>query len=111
MWQNWKARITAFLALLMTAGTLAIPARSDDKSAATYKQKCVACHGADGKGDTPTGKALGLRSFASAETTKMSDEELANIIEKGKGKMPKYGSSLKPDEIKAIVAYIRALGK
>ena len=111
MRQNWKARMTACLALLMTAGSLVMPARSVDKSAATYKQKCVACHGADGKGDTPTGKALGIRSFASAETTKMNDQELADIIEKGKGKMPKYGSSMKPDEIKSMVAYIRTLGK
>jgi mono/diheme cytochrome c family protein len=95
----------------MIAGMLAIPARSDDKSAATYKQKCVACHGADGKGSTPTGKALGIRSLTSAETIKMGDQELAEIIEKGKGKMPKYGSSMKPDEIKAMVAYVRALGK
>src|SRR5215471_1637137 len=107
MSQDRKARVTALLSLVMIAGMFVVPARSDEKSAATYKQKCVACHGADGKGDTPTGKALGIRSFASAETTKMGDEELAGIIEKGKGKMPKYGSSMKPDEIKAMVAYVR----
>jgi mono/diheme cytochrome c family protein len=109
--QNWKVRATTCFSILGIATLLAIPARSDDKSAATYKQKCVACHGADGKGDTPTGKALGVHSFASAETSKMSDQELADVIEKGKGKMPKYGSSMKPEEIKAMVAYIRTLGK
>jgi mono/diheme cytochrome c family protein len=109
--QNWKVRATTCFNILGIATLLAIPARSDDKSAATYKQKCVACHGADGKGDTPTGKALGVHSFASAETSKMSDQELADVIEKGKGKMPKYGSSMKPEEIKAMVAYIRTLGK
>lgn len=87
------------------------PARSDDKSAATYKQKCVSCHGPDGKAETPAGKAMKVRSFASPETAKMSDDDLASIIEKGQGKMPKYGASLKPDEIKALVAYIRTLAK
>jgi len=38
-------------------------------------------------------------------------QELADVIEKGKGKMPKYGASMKPDEIKDMVAYIRTLGK
>ncbi len=32
-------------------------------------------------------------------------------IEEGKGKMPGYGKSLKPDEIKDMVAYIRSLAK
>lgn len=103
--------------LILSAGVLAATtmfsgaARSDDKSAAVYKQKCASCHGADGKGDTPAGKATGVRSFADPEVTKMSDQDLADAIEKGKGKMPKYGASMKPDEIKAMVAYIRTMAK
>ena len=52
-----------------------------------------------------------VRSFASPETAKVPDQELAEIIERGKGKMPKYGASMNPDEIKAMVAYIRTLTK
>jgi cytochrome c5 len=90
---------------------LTVPVRSDDKSASLYKQKCVACHGADGKADTPAGKSTGARSFGSPEVTAMSDGDLAAIIDKGKAKMPSYGKSMKPDEIKAMVAYIRTLAK
>jgi mono/diheme cytochrome c family protein len=108
---NWAMRITLGAGLLVATAMLSSPVRSDDKIATTYKQKCVACHGADGKGETPAGKAMNVRSFASAETAKMTDQELADIIEKGKGKMPKYGASLKPDEMKAMVAYIRSLAK
>src|SRR5262245_38463140 len=109
-------RIT-WTTLILSAGMLAAavmfsePARSDDKSAAVYKQKCASCHGPDGKGETAAGKAMQVRSFASPETTKMSDDELAALIEKGKGKMPKYCATMKPDEIKAMVAYVRTLGK
>ena len=85
--------------------------RADDKSAATYKAKCATCHGADGKGDTPAGKSTKARSFGDAEVVKASDDDLAGIIEKGKGKMPGYGKSMKPDEIKDMVAYIRSLAK
>jgi mono/diheme cytochrome c family protein len=108
---NWVMRILFGASLLVIAGMLSLPAKSDDKSAATYKQKCVSCHGADGKGETAAGKLMKVRSFASPETAKMTDQELADTIEKGKDKMPKYGASLKPDEIKAMVAYVRSLAK
>jgi len=85
--------------------------RADDKSAATYKAKCAACHGADGRGDTPAGKSTKARSFADPEVVKASDDDLAAIIEKGKAKMPGYGKSMKPDEIKDMVAYIRSIAK
>ncbi len=111
MRHTWAIRVMFGGSLVAAAGLFLQPAKSEDKSAATYKQKCVACHGADGKGETPTGKAMSVRSFASPEVTKMSDQELADVIEKGKGKMPKYGASMKPEEIKAMVAYIRTLGK
>jgi mono/diheme cytochrome c family protein len=42
---------------------------------------------------------------------KQSDTELAAIIESGKGKMPAYGKSLKPEQVKELVAYIRSLAK
>ena len=37
--------------------------------------------------------------------------QVEQIITEGKGKMPAYGKSLKPDEIKAMVAYVRGLAK
>jgi cytochrome c5 len=51
-----------------------------------------------------------VRGFADPAVAKMSDD-LAAIIEKGKGKMPGYGKSMKPDEIKATVSFVRSLAK
>jgi len=42
---------------------------------------------------------------------KQSDAQLAEAIAKGRGKMPSYEKSLNPDDIKALVAFLRALGK
>jgi cytochrome c6 len=53
-----------------------------------YKAKCAGCHGADGKGNTGPGKALGAHDFASDEVTKMSDADLTTIVTAGKNKMP-----------------------
>jgi mono/diheme cytochrome c family protein len=84
-------------------------AKADDKSASLYKAKCAVCHGAAGKGDSPAGKSLGVVSFSDAKVAAKSDTELKDAIEKGKGKMPAYGKSLKPDEIQGLVAYLRSL--
>jgi mono/diheme cytochrome c family protein len=111
MRQDCTVRVILGTCALALTVMLCVQAKADDKSAALYKQKCAVCHGADGKGDAPTGKAMKIRSFADPEVAKMSDDELAGAIEKGKGKMPAYGKSLKPDEIKAIVAYVRSLAK
>jgi mono/diheme cytochrome c family protein len=104
-------KVTTGICALAVAVMLCVPAKADEKSAALYKQKCAACHGVDGKGETATGKAMKIRSFADPEVAKMSDDDLAGAIEKGKGKMPAYGKSLKPDEIKAMVTYVRSLAK
>jgi mono/diheme cytochrome c family protein len=96
---------------LMGASLVTTAARADNTAEATYKAKCQMCHGPDGKGETPAGKSMKVRSFADPEVTKISDDELAGVIEKGKGKMPAYGKNMKPDQIKAMVAYIRSLAK
>lgn len=100
------------LRLLLAGGmiaTFATAVQAQD-AAATYKAKCVACHGADGKGSA-MGQKMGAHDFASADVQKETDAELAEIIGKGKGKMPKYADKLKDPEIKDLVTYIRTLGK
>jgi cytochrome c6 len=100
------------LAALLVSGLLWVCASSAQAQdgAATYKAKCVACHGADGKG-SPMGVKLGAHDFTSADVQKQTDAQLTEIITKGKGKMPAYGEKLKDTEIKDLVAYIRTLKK
>jgi mono/diheme cytochrome c family protein len=86
---------------------LSATAKADDATA-LYKAKCVACHAADGSG-TPVGTKLGAHDLRSADVQKMSDAELAGIITNGKNKMPAYAKTLKPDELKGLVAYVRSL--
>ena len=82
------------------------PAVAQD-AASTYKAKCTMCHGADGKG----GK-MGTKDFASPDTQKLTDAQLAEAISKGKPpKMPGYEGKLKDTEIRDLVTYIRGLGK
>ncbi len=98
----------------LTAGVLLVGATASPLFAADaatlYKGKCVACHAADGTGSA-VGKKIGVHDFHSPDVQKESDADLKTIIAKGRNKMPAYEKSLQPDEIKALVAYIRTLPK
>ena len=76
-----------------------------------FKAKCAMCHAADGSGGTPVGKSLKIPDLRSAEVQGQSDGQLATAISSGKGKMPAYGKSLSPEQIRQLVAYIRGLKK
>jgi mono/diheme cytochrome c family protein len=99
--------------ILICATTLALPfsLEADTDAAKVYKTNCALCHGADGSGETASGKALKARDLRSPEVQAKSDAELAEIITKGTGKMPAFGQKLSADVIKSLVAYLRALPK
>jgi mono/diheme cytochrome c family protein len=101
-------RFILFITLLL----LCVPAmRAQNNAEANYKAKCAVCHGPDGTGSTPAGKAVGVHDFHSPDVQKESIVELAAIIANGKNKMPKYGDKLKDTEVKDLAAYVQALGK
>lgn len=107
---QWIASITVGAMLLAGLMFLSAPVKADDTAEAAYKAKCITCHGPDGKGETPAGKAMKVKDFASEEVKKMSDEDLSEAISKGKGKMPAY-KTLTADQVKSLVAYIRSFVK
>jgi cytochrome c6 len=92
-------------------GVLSAPAFPEGTPEQVYKTKCATCHGVDGAGSTPAGKATKARDFCSDEVQKGTDEEWTAIIVKGKNKMPAYDKKLSEAEIKGLVAYIRGLCK
>lgn len=81
---------------------LSLSAQAQD-GAAIYKTRCAMCHGADGS-------KLAAHNLQSADVQKLSDADIAGIISNGKGKMP-ASKSLKPEEVSAVVAYVRTLKK
>ncbi len=103
-------QVLAVATVLAIFLTLPLSVRAQNPSETLYKSKCAACHGADGSGSA-MGKKLGTHDFQTAEGQKMSDAELSDIITNGKNKMPVYGKSLKAEDIKGLVVYIRTLKK
>lgn len=98
--------VIASIAALMTFNTAFAQTGAD-----VYKSKCQMCHGADGTGNTPAGKAMKALSFKSPELVKKTDAELIAATESGKGKMPAYKGKLSDAQIKEVIAYIRTLQK
>ncbi len=99
------------LVALLAPFVLNTTANAQGNAEKIYKAKCAMCHGPDGKGQTPAGKKMGAIDLTTPEVQKATDKELADIIANGKNKMPGNAKSLKPDEIKELVEYIRDLAK
>jgi cytochrome c6 len=103
--------MTGKLALLAAVLLLIPTLLLAQDGAATFKGKCAMCHGPDGSGKTAMGQKLNIRDLHSAEVQKQSDAELAQIVTKGKNKMPAYDGKLTKEQIDQVVAFIRELGK
>ncbi len=99
------------VAVLSIAAAIITPAFAQSGGADVYKAKCQMCHGADGAGTTPAGKALKAASFKDPAIVKASDADLINPVSKGKGKMPANEGKLSEAQIKAVIAYVRTLQK
>jgi mono/diheme cytochrome c family protein len=109
-------RLASF-AEVITLGLLfaAVSVQAQDASS-IYAQKCVSCHGAQGKGDGPAGKYLNPKPNDFAISLKdKTDDWIAKSI-KGGGVavglspvMPPY-ADLSDDQVKALVDYIKKLG-
>ena len=90
------------LAIVIVASTavVAAPAAFAADGAALYQANCAGCHGADGKADTPTAKAMKVPALAGKNL------EVDAVVQKIKTN-PKHKSlakKLSDDDLKAIAA-------
>lgn len=83
-----------------------------------WKMQCASCHGNDGRGKTPVGRALGVVDLTTSEfQTSRTDQNIGDQIrdgsvdENGITKMVPYGPILSAEEIGAMVAFVRTLEK
>jgi len=107
-----KAAVVLATGLWLT--TWAAPAAHAQDAKQLYKEKCNTCHGPNGKGDGPVGKAL-KPPPADLDTVLKgkADADIAKIIKEG-GKavgksalMPAFGSKFTDEQIQALVQYVK----
>ena len=84
---------------------------SVERGEAIFRLRCGGCHGLDGKAQTAIGKRQGMRNLTSANVQKQTDADLTRTIASGRGRMPAYQMILGTERIKAVVAYIREMGR
>ena len=74
-----------------------------------YVKDCTVCHGEAGKGGLVTieNKKLKVPSFSEGHALKHLDEDFVDQINNGGDGMPKFKDKLSPDEINALVRFIR----
>lgn len=81
----------------------------DEVVLATWKSKCVACHGLIGRGDGPRGSMLKVRNLADPQwQASVSDADIAATIKTGRGAMP--GFELPDTTVSGLVRLVRMIG-
>ena len=82
-----------------------------------WDKECAKCHGADGKGQTRMGRQSGAKDYTDPKVqAEMDDVKAAARIKEGlkegaKEIMKPYADKFSDEEIKALVAYMRAFKK
>ena len=88
---------------------------SQEKAKKLYAQDCSICHGDNGNGKTDLAASMSvtLADWTDPKSlAAISDQQLFDIIRKGKDKMPAEDAGrAKNDEVWGLVTYIRGLSK
>ena len=76
---------------------------------ANYAQHCETCHGPEGNGGIATveDKKIKVPSLKTPGSLKHSDDDFVEQITEGEEEMPAFKDKLSPDEINALVQFIR----
>src|SRR5262245_28410694 len=105
---NKILKIAVVTAFLMTGASI-----NAAEAKANYDKQCAKGHGPDGKGQTRMGKQAGAKDYTDPQVqASLTGEQAAKAIKEGvkvKGKeVMKPAEGLSDDDIKGLVAYIRA---
>lgn len=76
-----------------------------------FEKRCASCHGSDGKGNAKMAAMLKVEMPNLTTPAGKSDEEVRALVTEGKKPMPAFAKSLSPEELDAVLAHVKSLGK
>ena len=112
-------RVSEFLLLFISlicngvGLTLTQTTEMPDRGQSIYRQHCMECHGASGRGDGVKAPFLSPRpgNLISAATSAKTDKELLRTIAQGRSHtaMPAWQEVLSTEDQQAVLQYVRSL--
>ena len=93
--------------VLLTAVTPGLARAGDGE--ALYGEHCATCHGADGRADTPVGKALKVSSLLDPKWTSADAAEALVTAFHANPKHKAIESKVTDDELRTIAAHVAKL--
>ena len=111
-----KTNITLKATLLALLCVAAITARAAEPKE-LWDKNCAACHGKDGKGETKMGKKAGVKDYTDPKVSEtIKDDKAFKSVKEGmkegdKEMMKPFAEKLTDDEIKSLIAYMKAFKK
>jgi cytochrome c6 len=105
--------------LLAAVAVLAlVPCLAKAEAPEQWTKLCASCHGADGVGKTKAGKKLEIKDLTDAAYQKsFTDEQALDSLKnglkskEGETKMKPFAEKMTPDEMVAVIKYVRTLAK
>jgi len=81
-----------------------------------FNRNCARCHGADGRGDTPSGHLFKAPDFTDADWWQKNSDitskrNLRSLVARGKAGMPAFGKKLTRAQINLLVDRVRSFRK
>lgn len=114
-------RLTPVVLITIVTGAVTVPmppaaapsSPMTDTGRRIYEQRCLDCHGPDGRGDGVKAPFLSPRpgNLISAATSAKSDKDLLKIIANGRARtaMPAWKDELSEEDQQEVLRYIRSL--
>ena len=105
--------VIALLVSIAAARAAAVGEKDLERGRQIYEQRCLECHGAEGRGDGVKAPFLSPRpgNLVSASVSAKSDRDLLKVIANGRARtaMPAWKDQLSEDDQQAVLGYIRSL--
>jgi mono/diheme cytochrome c family protein len=104
-------RVVPCIVMIGALAPIQLAAADAEEGARVYKDKCVACHGKEGAPLAPFAK-IGVKDISDPEwQDSKGDEEIRKAVAEGTPEtlMRAFSKELEPDQIDALVAFIRTL--
>lgn len=110
--KSWPA-MKRFASVFVVAAVIFGPRAFGDVGEDVFSDKCASCHGPDGRAHTPAGRKLHAKDLTGS---KLADDEIRKQVNEGhkdqRGQvMPAFKDDLRPDQIEAVVVYVKSLRK